>query len=287
MFRLLLFVVNVMVANVSTASGVSACPVDKVPIQITSKGSSPKSTLSDTNRAGFFSEHLSGNHPHFRAFVTAVTEHTAARLAKEKCCLDSAESQKRSLLQFVDWPLFNNKSLASVPPLDAQPSGGCRISSPWMDLAFERKPVPWIRGIVRWNQRQLFADQAVLSGANNVPLGVAKPLTYIEMGHFLGEYERWRFHHESEATPLEEHMPPDILWLFGNSIQSTAMPFVGFVQAAMNKATAKGAEGYTKVVIALIDRCFAANGASLEYKSILDIADPILLEQYKIDMTLY
>ncbi|MDR1351570.1 MAG: hypothetical protein LBJ59_12495 [Zoogloeaceae bacterium] len=49
----------------------------------------------------------------------------------------------------------------------------------------------------------------------------------------------------------------------------------------------KGTEGYTRLVLALIDRCFAsdeATGAHLHYNNILDAADLIPLEQYKIDM---
>jgi hypothetical protein len=46
----------------------------------------------------------------------------------------------------------------------------------------------------------------------------------------------------------------------------------------MDKVTEKGAEGYTKLVIALIDRCFASDRAYLHYNSILDATDLISLE---------
>ena len=55
----------------------------------------------------------------------------------------------------------------------------------------------------------------------------------------------------------------------------------------MSEATEKGAEGYTKLVLALIDRCFASsNGAKLHYKSILDAAD-LMPWQYEIDMPVH
>jgi hypothetical protein len=62
------------------------------------------------------------------------------------------------------------------------------------------------------------------------------------------------------------------------------------VEWAMREAREKGAEGYTKLVISLIDRCFAADESkrtNLRYASILDVADPVLLEQYRIDMPVY
>ena len=45
----------------------------------------------------------------------------------------------------------------------------------------------------------------------------------------------------------------------------------------------QNAEGYTKLVTALIDRCFASDGTAIHYNNILDVADLISLKQYKID----
>ena len=277
MLRFSLVMTSVMAAGTSNAGGVSPCPVDTIPIQVTGEISGdPKTILS---AAG-----ISDSQPHFRAFVTTVTEHLAARLAKDKLCIDSADSKKRSLLQFVNWPLtMGNKPPAPVPSLDARPSGGCRISSPWIDLAFERRPVPSIRGVVRWNERQLLADQAVLAGARNVPTGLAMPLKPSEIGHFVDDYENSEILREPAAGPIEARIPPDLLWLFRRSWQSTRGPFSGAAGNAMTRAMKKGAEGYTKLVIALIDRCFASDGADIHYDSILDVADLIPLEQYKID----
>lgn len=278
MLRLFLLMAGVMAVNTSTAGGVSSCPVDTVPIQIVSEeGRGSVTTLSAAE--------LSDSSPQFRAFVKAVTEHVAARLARDKLCMASAESKQRSLLEFVNLPLIprRDEPRAPAPSLDARPSVGCRISSPWLDLAVERKPLPSIRGVVRWNQRQLLADQAVLAGAQNVPPGVAKPLMNREVGHFVGEYMNSELLHEPAVRPIEERVPPDLLWLLRRAWQSTRGPFLGYVSGALNKATEKGADGYTKLVIALIDRCLASDGAEIHYSSILDVADLIPLEQYKID----
>ena len=278
MLRFSLLMACVIAASTSTAGGVSQCPVDTVPIKITgATWSDPETTLSAADLP---------SDPHFRAFVTTVTKHVAARLAKDKLCIDSAESKKRSLLQFVKWPLSvsGNEPLAPVLSLDARPSGDCRISSPWIDLAVERKPVPWIRGVVRWNARQLLADQAVLEGARDVPAGVAMPLTHREFSHFATvEYANTEVLGEPAVKPIEARVPPDLLWLFRRSWQSTRTPFSGAARGAMDNAVEKNAEGYTQLVIALIDRCFASDGAEIHYNSILDAADLISLEQYKIN----
>lgn len=278
MFRFSLLMAGLMAASTSTAGGASQCPVDTVPMQMTNEiRSHPETTLSAADM---------GSDPHFRTFVTTVTEHIATRLAKDKLCINSAESKKRSLLQFVNWPLATsgNNPPAPVPSLDARPSGGCRITSPWIDIAFERRPVPWIRGVVRWNQRQLLADQAVLAGARDVPTGVAMPLKQREFTHFAEvEYANTEVLNEPAVKPIEARVPPDLLWLFRRAWQSTRGPFSGAARGAMNNAMEKNTEGYTQLVIALIDRCFASDGADIHYNSIIDVADLISLEQYKIN----
>jgi len=276
MFRFSLFMTSVVA--VGTAGGAPRYSVDAVPIQITNETRiGPETTLS---AAG-----ISSSDPHFRAFVTAVTEHVAARLAKDKLGIDSIDSKKRSLLQFVNWPLATsgNEPLAVVPPLGAQPSRGCRISSPWIDLAFQRGPAPWIRGVVRWNERQLLADQTVLAGARNVPTGVAMPLNQREFTSFAYPYAESEIDGRPAVRPIEERMPPDLLWLFRASPQVTFMPFGEVAKNTMHIAMEKSAQRYTKLVIAAIDRCFASDGANIHYNSILDAADLISLEQYKIN----
>jgi len=277
MLRFSLFMASVMVTSTSAAGGVSQCHVDTVPIRISNETRhSAVTTLSAAK--------ISDSNPHFRAFVTAVTEYVTARLDRNNICLNSAESKERSLLQFTHWRLFPGNNLPTpMQRLDAWPSGGCRISSPWIDLAFEQKPVPWIRGIVRWNERQLLADQAALAGAQNVPQDVAVPLTNSEISHFVAEYAHSEVRREPAAKPVEERVPPDILWLLRRSPQTTTIPFIGLVRGSMHNATEKSAEGYTKLVIALIDQCFTSGKVDIRYNSILDVTDLIPLEQYKIN----
>jgi hypothetical protein len=280
-------------ASAGTAGDVSSCSVDTVPIQVMTPGHS-----SETMRSA---AEITNALPHFRAFVTAITEHVAARLDEDKLCIHgaekmhSAEWSTRSWFQFLCWPLIMHRDYL-VPRMDSSGASSppsCRITSPWIDLVLDRRPVPVIRGIVYWNERQLLADQAVLAGASNVPPGMAMPLKPDELGHFIGEYRRSEIHRRPTAKPVEERVSPDILWLLRRTWpstggQTTPFPSPVIVRGSMYRATEKGAEGYTKLVLALIDRCFASDGASLRlhYNGILDAADPILLEQYRIDTPL-
>jgi hypothetical protein len=279
MLRYFFLMVSVMAISMGAAAGdVAPCPGNTVPIEIMTLGiggAKPKYAVAE----------ISSDLPHFRAFVTAVTEHVAVRLSQDKLCIKN-KIENRSELQFVHWPLLmkNKPFAARLPITGAQPSG-CQISSPWIDLALEWKPVPRIRGIIRWNERQLLADQAALAGAKNVPPGVAEPLDGGELGPFMSEYEQehTEIHYPPVAKPpIEERIPPDLLWLFRRSGMGV-MPFIGRVNSAMRRLPEKGAEGYTKLVLALIDRCFASEGEVIYYTNILDAADLIPLEQYKID----
>lgn len=276
MLQFSLLMAGVTAADASTAGGVSQCPADEFPIQITSNiRTDPVTTLSAADMP---------SEPDARAFIRAVTEHVAARLAKDKLCIDGSDSKKRSLLQFLDWPLVTTAP-PSVPSLGAWPTGGCQITSPWIDLAFERKPVPWIRAVVRWNPRQLLADQAVLAGARNVPVGVAMPLKYGEFWYGAAQdYANSEIFRVPTVKPIEERVPPDLLWLFRRSPHITLTPFGDHALDTMRIVMEKNVERYTRLVTALIDHCFASDGTTIHYNNILDVADLISLEQYKITM---
>lgn len=282
MFRSLFVFMIIMMAigGTSLAENVSTCSVDTVPIQILNRwGDKPVTTLS---AIGFPSDI-----PDFNTFIAAVTEHLAAKLAQEKLCLNSAESKARSLIQFSHLYLGtseNDHRLSAVRPLDAQFVGVCRISSPWIDIAIEREPVPSVRAIVRFNERQFLADQAVLSGMRNVPPGIAIPLTNKEeRNQYIHEYMHryaWQYKH---APPLgqqliEELVPPDFLWLLDHIVVDN-LPVLS--NMGMLGVISEGAEGYTKIVVALIDRCFDSDEVDIKFSSVLDVADLVPLEQYK------
>lgn len=280
MLRFAFFMAGVIVTCASHAADASSCSANAVPIQmVDEKKSRPETTLAALDVS-------SSSRTTFDTFVATITQHVAAQLAKENICLDSADSKKQSLLQFVNWRLASsgNAPLALVPTLDARPTAGCRIASPWIDIAFERKPAPWVKGVIRWNQRQLLADQALLAGARNVPPGVAMPLKPIEYIHFAaGEYAKSEILGKPATQPIEERVPADLLWLFRRSWQSTFAPFSDEAHKSMKKAMEISAKPYTQLVMKLIDRCFESGGQDVRYTNILDVVDSIALEQYKIN----
>ena len=224
--------------------------------------------------------------PSFSYFVKTVTQHVAGRLGKDNLCTNNPDSTKHSRLRFVNWPStgeVNPLALISTP--DRKLSANCRIVSPWIDFSFGRSPVPWVQGVVRWNKRQLLADQAILAGARNVPPGVAMLLKQGEFAHFASEYANSEIMREREpvVTPIEAYIPADLMWLFRRAVQTTRWPFGSAASYAMDSAMKKSTENYTTLTTALIDRCFASEGENLHYSSILDAADLISLKQYKID----
>jgi len=305
MVRYSFLLAAIMMASSATAG---ECPAEAVPIQIiegVGYDSFPNhdfiltledGTVKDVSHNGgrnnefAFSAFKNAN-PHFSYFVKTVTKHVADRLGKENLCINNHDSRKRSLLQFVNWRLFigREKLLTSVPSIDRidnNLSGSCRVVSPWIDIVIGRSPVPWVRGVVRWNQRQLLADQAILDGASNVPPGVAMPLTQREFFHFAFEYADSEIDHvpaTAKLKPIAARVPADLMWLFRRAVQTTRWPFDSEAMVTMRKATEKSTEKYTALTIALIDRCFASDGEELHYSSILDAADLISLKQYKID----
>ena len=134
-----------------------------------------------------------------------------------------------------------------------------------------------------------------MAGVRNVPTGVAMPPTHKEFLAYTHEYAKYASEEraakydrsgsprpKSTDNPIEERVPPDYLWLFRQGGSGGSAPFSVYASEAMEIITEKGTEGYTKIVIALIDQCFASDGTEIRYNSILDIGDPALLEQYKI-----
>jgi len=263
MLRFLLFVGGVMMAGASMAEGISTCSGGSVPIEI--------------EFAAFVDD------PEFPDFVTVIEKHIETKLAEAKLCIASAKSKERSQIRFVHWLFFTpeNRTLVPAPPLDVCPANGCCVSSPWIDIAIERKPVPWIRAVIRFNERQLITDQAILAGAYNVPQGIAMPLTASEYRRFVREFQRSLDGSKATTKRIEERIPPDLLWLFRRSRGDT------YGGGNMGQVMINGgAEGYTKLVIKLIDRCFPSMEGGANLNSVYDVGDhdPLFLGQYMINM---
>ena len=116
-----------------------------------------------------------------------------------------------------------------------------------------------------------------------MPPGVAMPLTREELKRYAdSEYASSEIRRQPAKKPLEKRVPPDLLWLFRRAGHDPVYPFSDLADGSMGMAMTIGSEGYTKIVIRLIDRCFESNGEDINYNSILDVDDPDLHKQYKI-----
>ncbi|WP_374334346.1 hypothetical protein [Leeia sp.] len=254
----------------------ASCPADLIPIRLVDPSNrAPVTTLSTIRWA----EHT----PAYREFVTAISQHLAARLADPQHCPASAASQQRSLLRFVRWTLVYP---AGSPPqvfttLKDAPTRGCQLHSPWLDLSIERGPVPWVQGIVRWNERQLLADQARLAGLDGVVDGVAMPFSAEAYGK-LAEAMGWvrQDYHGVTPAATEPQLPPELRWLHRYSTRNDLPPSADGVYAVLPGS----AERYTRLTLALIDRCLASEGQDIRYGHIQELADLLPLDEYRVPL---
>lgn len=211
-------------------------------------------------------------------------EHLSSRLP----CADRENTSRASELYFVHQPLVTSgdQSLTPAPTLTSSPASECRISSPWIDLSIDRLSAPRIQAVVRWSERQLLVDQAVLAGAQNASGTAPEPLTRSEFERLAQDYAISEILGAPgvQTDSLSKEIPADLLWLFRHSWQSTRGPFSGIALSSMDAALKRGGENYGKIVIALINRCFTSDVKSLQYVSILDVLGDVLsLDQYRIE----
>ena len=182
-------------------------------------------------------------------------------------------------MQFVEWKeATKTKPIAEIPSLDiAGVSASCRVFSPWIDIVFDRKPTPHLQATIRWNERQFLTDQAILSGEKNIPKGIPKPMMSRQRSNFLNIYSDSEQYGKPTKKFIEEKIPPDFLWMLRHSGS-----WEWRTQNSTYMVVEKRAKSYTKIVTALIDQCFASKGKELRYGTILEMANLISLEPYRI-----
>lgn len=276
MFFVLL--IGMVSTNTRAADELSRCPINDIPIQIISQTTSgPITFISEAD----LSDSSPSISPHFHHFVTSITERIKTHLGKENICIDTS----RSLIQFVKWPLTvrpNDELLAPTLPENRQAVSGCRITSPWIELVIERGDSPSVQGIVRWNQRQLIADQANLARGRNVITGLAIPLSSKELATFAEDFERAMTLGE-QRNRIKDRIPPDVFWLFVHTAKIGFESYYMDVRGSIGSAQKINADNYTKLVLELIDRCINSGNETIEYQSIVDASDLVDVEQYKIE----
>ncbi|NLR76229.1 hypothetical protein [Leeia aquatica] len=218
--------------------------------------------------------------------MTTVTSHITTRMGWGQRCQEGAEHRSRSLLQFVNWKLtYIERALLNQPkPLEDLGLAGCRVSSPWLDMVYVRQPAPSVRAIIRWNARQLLADQAALAGVEHVQTGVVLPLPQAKLLDLAERYAELKFHSRASDAAFEAKVPADLKWMFSKTrYMNDLSPFSFQVGVPRHFVSEEAVQRYAQLITKLVDRCFGSNGMEIHYNSILETGDLISLEHYRIN----
>lgn len=269
MNRFLLFFWGVVAVCASNAVQASACSENSLSIKIV-----------DQIRGPEFSSISEISDPVYRNFASIITSHVESLMQRGGGCV--GEGVNYSSLIFVRGPLIQNRPAAPLPSSSGESIfNGCRLSSPWVDFEFDNSTTSKIRGVIRWSQRQLLVDQAMMAGDIQVADAKAAALSDGEFESYAQAYVDYELLHKPGASPLGSSIPPDILWLFRNSWQSTRGPFSLGAMNAMDNLMEREAESYSDLVISLIDHCVSSGWGELRYETVLDLKGVVPLGKYK------
>lgn len=268
MSRYLLSFIGFVLACASGAVYASACNESAVSIQVSDEIRGPRvASLSKVSD------------PVLKKFATTVTAHVERIARGGGECVEGDFN-----LVFVRTPLVENHPAKPLPSISGEEAfNGCRISSPWVEFEFDNSPVPKGRGVIRWSQRQLLVDQAMLAGDIQGADARVAVLSDDEFERYAKVYADLEILRKSEANSLGSSIPPDILWLFQHSWQSTRGPFSLGAMSAMDNLMERGAERYADLVVSLINHCASFGQGDFRYKTILDLKGVVPLDKHKID----
>ncbi|WP_374334330.1 hypothetical protein [Leeia sp.] len=275
-------IVGLLWANACVGANM-ACSNLNIPVQLISqKYVNPVATLSRITMSG---------DKNYRAFVTSIAGHIADHMKKAGACNVREKGEKASLIQYLKWELVVSEGEPKyLPVLGVGPARGCRLKSPWLDMAFEGGKNPRVRAIVRWNYRQVLVDQAILHGAmgtSSIPSGAAMPINADEYRRLISIYADAHMGRTPDEKFLESNIPPDVLWLFRRAAQNQFPAFEGNAAESMDIAMGLIAERYTELVKAMVDRCFERDGIVIRYTNILDAQGMVDLGKYRITSHMY
>jgi len=274
MNRFFLSLIGFVVVCASGVAYASACNESTISIQISDEIRGPRVTsLSKVSDPGY------------QEFARTITSHVERLLQEGGGC--SGKESNDSNLVFVRSPLVQSRPVEPLPSSSGESAfNGCRLSSPWVDFEFDNSSVPKARGVIRWSQRQLLIDQALIAGDIKIADAGTAALSDGEFERYTRAYVHSEIYRKPSATLLDSPIPPDILWLFRHSWQSTRGPFSLGVMGAMDNLMERGAERYADLVVRLIDQCVSSGQGELRYESILDLKGAVPLDKYKIESLL-
>ncbi len=219
--------------------------------------------------------------PLFETHVGTVTAHVRAACASMPTC-------DRVSLVFRQIPLVTRGSgpfMAAEPPPapDAR-----RLESPWATLTLDRSTCA-VHGVFTWSERQFLLDQAMIADPT-IRFGQdPPPLAESEFQGFLKDYvESVLLAPSPEAKQaaqqaISARIPPDLLWLYRQTWQSTLAPFENAVGSDLAATIQRAAPGYTDLTLHLIDLLFDQTAdTTLVYDDITELGQVIRMDGYGI-----
>jgi hypothetical protein len=228
--------------------------------------------------------------PHFKRFIAAVSEHVVGKIGAAKVTPVESNRNPDVRLLFVRRPLLKSGSTPAITLSsldDPRPDGARYLDSPWVRLTISEAPRCAIRAVFIWNERQFLLDQALMSGAVARPGHDLTPVTGRNFAQLAQVYADAVILAPPDGSGTQasalERIPPDVLWLFRQSWQSTRGPFAGFAMSALSTAIELGSVGYTDLILALADQFMASPRDEEHYGSVSDLKAVINLQKYRID----
>ena len=220
------------------------------------------------------------SNPLFQAFVSSVVEGIGQQDWMTSDCNAGRGNARNLDLLFVRVSLG-----ARVPdeyfrdPLGTSSLKNCSLYSPWVDIEIDRADV---RGVIRWSQRQLVIDQMLMAeGAEGADVRdtIISDFTFDK---YAQEYARLEILSDS-GIPSDSAIPPDMLWLFRSSWQSTRGPFPFAARSSMGRLMERSAEEYSALIQRLFDHCASSGQVNIRYRSVHDLKGVMTLDEYKVD----
>ncbi len=222
----------------------------------------------------------------FKSYVTNVSKHVITKIEETSQCSGSANSHPTVELLFVYRPLVT----PATAPFDfnhSKSNATRSLDSPWVKLTKSSLPNLSVRAAFVWNERQFLFDQALLSGARISPAKTLLPFEESVFQDYITDYTNSVLvvsaqEARSSAEGVVKRLPPEIMWLFRNSWQSTFAPFSVEVNRARNTLVQRVEVAYISLTNAIIDQFLASSKAEIHYVSILDLKKLVPTDKYQI-----
>ncbi len=234
-------------------------------------------------------EFPASNRPAFARFVTEISEFVSNKLSTTAC---TGASEARVL--FIYTPLVIPGHIKPVNlPSDDKKNGGdiCCLRSPWVTLMRGGVERNNFNAVFVWNERQFIIDQAIMDNID-FDKTVLTPLSQESFAKYAQNYADMVILAESQEERLtalesiQKKIPPDMLWLFAHSWQSTLASFEVSARKAASNAVEYSSDGYIDLIKSLVDKGIECHPADIHYKNIKDLHDISGVLGYRVNNSL-